>query len=74
MVLDIQPFPPTEQGQYDFMVKLADILKEYPKMKAVYYWKPDGLDIPESKVHYIGRSLFDHDGNAFKGISAWKSE
>ena len=73
-ILDVQPFPPTEQGQFDFMVKLADILKEYPKMKAVYYWKPDGLDIPESKVHYIGRSLFDRDGNAFKGISAWKSE
>ena len=73
-VLDIQPNPSTEQGQYDFMVKLADILKKHPKMKAVYYWKPDGLDIPESKVHYIGRSLFDRDGNAFKGISAWKFE
>ncbi len=72
-VFDIQPFPPTEQGQYDFMVKLADILKKYPKMKAVYYWKPDGLDIPESKVHYLGRSLFDQNGNAFKAISAWKT-
>jgi arabinogalactan endo-1,4-beta-galactosidase len=72
-VLDVKPFPPTEQGQYDFMVALAEILKKYPKMKAVYYWKPDGLDIPASNVHYLGRSLFSGDGNAFKGISAWKS-
>ncbi|QGY47373.1 arabinogalactan endo-1,4-beta-galactosidase [Maribellus comscasis] len=73
-VLDVQPFPPTEQGQYDFMVKLLEILKKYPKMKTVYYWKPDGMDIPESKSPYLGRSLFDREGNAFKGIEAWKSK
>lgn len=73
-VLDVQPFPPTEQGQYDFLVALDSILKQYPKVTGLFYWKPDGLDIPTSKVHYIGRSLFDEDGNAFKGIRAFKKD
>ena len=71
-VLDVQPFPPTEQGQYDFLVKLDSILKEYPKVTSVYYWKPDGLEVPGTGVPYLGRSLFSRDGNAFKGITAWK--
>ncbi|MEN8115887.1 MAG: glycosyl hydrolase 53 family protein [Bacteroidota bacterium] len=71
-VLDIQPYPPTEQGQYNFMVHLKNILEKYPKVTSLYYWKPDGLDIPDSGVHFIGRSLFDRDGNVLKGISAWK--
>lgn len=73
-ILNVQPYPPTDQGQHDFMVELLERLKKYPKVTSVYYWKPDGLDIPESKVHYIGRSLFDREGNAFKGISAWIQE
>ncbi len=71
-VLMEKPFPPTEQGQYDFMVQLAKIVKLHPQVKSVFYWKPDELDIPESKVPFQGRSLFDQTGNAFKGISAWK--
>lgn len=70
-VLNEKPYPPTEQGQYDFLVELADILKDYPKVKAVYYWEPDGLDIPNINITYLGRSLFDRQGNAFKGIKAW---
>ncbi|MFW5822591.1 MAG: glycoside hydrolase family 53 protein [Tangfeifania sp.] len=73
-VLDVQPFPPTEQGQYDFLVKLDSILKEYPKVTSVYYWKPDGMEVPGTGVPYLGRSLFSRDGNAFKGISAWKED
>ena len=72
-VLDVQPYPPTEQGQNDFLVELLERLQKYPKVTSIYYWKPDGLDIPESEVHYNGRSLFDREGNALKGISAWKS-
>ena len=70
-VLDVQPFPPNEQGQYDFLVKLDSILKKYPKVTSVYYWKPDGLKVPGTGVPYLGRSLFSHDGTAFKGIRAW---
>ncbi len=72
-VLNIKPYPPTEQGQYDFMVELATRLKKFPKVKSVYYWEPEALDIPGSKIFYLGRSLFDKQGNAFKGISAWKN-
>lgn len=72
-VLDVQPFPPTEQGQYDFLVTLNSIAHQYPKVKGIFYWKPDGLDLPESKVWYIGRSLFDKEGNAYKGITAFKN-
>ena len=71
-VLDIQPFPPTEEGQFDFLVSLDSIIHNYPKVKGLFYWKPDGLDIPESNVHYIGRSLFDAEGNAYKAIMAFK--
>lgn len=73
-VLDVQPYPPTEQGQYDFLVDLATRLKKYPKVTSVYYWKPDGLDIPGSEVPFLGRSLFSPNGNAYKGISAWKTQ
>lgn len=71
-VLDVQPYPPTAQGQYDFLVDLATRLKKYPRVTSVYYWKPDGLEIPGSNIHYLGRSLFSRDGNAFEGIKAWK--
>lgn len=73
-VLDVQPYPPTEQGQHDFLVDLATRLKKYPKVTSVYYWKPDGLDIPGTGIPFLGRSLFDRNGYAFKGISAWKTQ
>lgn len=73
-VLDVQPYPPTEEGQYEFLVALDSIARQYPKVKGIFYWKPDGLYIPESKVWYIGRSLFDKEGNAYKGITAWKKD
>ncbi len=72
-VLIEKPFPPTEQGQFEYLVQLAKVLKLHPTVKSVFYWKPDELDIPESKVPYQGRSLFDNNGNAFKGISAWRN-
>lgn len=72
-VLNVRPYPPTEHGQFAFMTELAKRLKKYPKVKTVFYWKPDELDIPESKVPFLGRSLFDRNGNALDGISAWKT-
>jgi len=72
-IIDYQPYPPTEQGQYDFLVELNSILKTYPKVKGVFYWKPDGMVVEGSEVHYLGRSLFDEKGNAYKGICAWKN-
>lgn len=69
--LDVKPFPPTEQGQYDYLVELAKRLKNHQNVKSVFYWEPEALDIPESKIFYLGRSLFDKQGNAFKGIGAW---
>jgi len=66
------PFPPTQQGQYDFLFALAQIMKQHTRVKTIFYWKPDALDIPKTKINYLGRSLFDEDGDAFMGISAWK--
>ena len=66
------PFPPTEQGQNDFLEELARVLKQNSRVKTLFYWKPDALEIPKTKVNYLGRSLFDEDGDAFLGISAWK--
>lgn len=73
-VLDVQPFPPDEQGQYDFLVALEKVARKYPKVKGLFYWKPDGLDIPASRVNYLGRSLFSPEGDAYKGITAFKKE
>ena len=70
-ILNVKPYPPTEQGQNDYLVELAKRLKNHPKVKSVFYWEPEALDIPESKIFYLGRSLFDKQGNAFKGITAW---
>lgn len=72
--LSVQPFPPTEQGQYNFMFELAQIIKKHSRVKTIFYWKPDELLIPKSKVNYLGRSLFDEEGNAFSGISVWRDE
>lgn len=71
-VLDVKPYPPTEQGQNDYMVELATRLKKYPKVKSVFYWEPETVVVPNSQIFYLGRSLFDEQGNAYKGISAWK--
>ena len=72
-ILSAQPYPPTELGQFKFLFEMAQIMKRHPRVKTIFYWEPDGLDIPKSKVNYLGRSLFDEDGDAFSGISAWKN-
>jgi arabinogalactan endo-1,4-beta-galactosidase len=72
-ILDVKPYPPTEQGQNDYLTELAKRLKNHAKVTSVFYWEPEALDIPESKIFYLGRSLFDKQGSAFKGIGAWSN-
>lgn len=72
-VLMEKPYPPNEQGQFEYMVELAKTLKIHPRVKTIFYSDPNELDIPESKVPYKGRSLFDNTGNAHKGVTAWKN-
>ncbi len=72
-VLTEKPYPPNEQGQYEYMRELAKTMILHPHVKTIFYTDPDELDIPETKVPYKGRSLFDNTGNAFKGITAWKN-
>lgn len=71
-VLDYKPFPATEQGQYDFLQTLDSICQQFPKVKGIFYWEPEDILIPESGIWYSGRSLFNEDGTAFKGITAFK--
>ncbi|HPR33994.1 MAG TPA: glycosyl hydrolase 53 family protein, partial [Prolixibacteraceae bacterium] len=71
-VFDIQPFPPTEEGQYDFLITLDSLARKFPKVKGIFYWEPENIDAPGSGIHYLGRSLFDPQGNALKGIGAFK--
>jgi arabinogalactan endo-1,4-beta-galactosidase len=71
-VFDIKPFPPTPQGQYDFLVKLDSIARNYPKVKGIFYWEPEGIPLPEAGMYYLGRGLFDENGNALKGITAFR--
>lgn len=67
-----EPFEPNERGQNSFLVALANIMKQHPRVKTIFYCQPDILDIPETKIEYNGRSLFNKNGDAFMGISAWK--
>ncbi len=71
-IVDVQPFPPTEQGQYDFLVKMHEIARKYPKVKGLFYWEPEGILAEGSELYYLGRSLFDKEGNALKGIEAFR--
>jgi arabinogalactan endo-1,4-beta-galactosidase len=73
-VLDVKPYPPTEQGQYDYLVELASILKKYPKVVTLDYWEPENIELAGSNITFIGRSLFDSKGNALKGITAWETK
>ncbi|TAJ13590.1 arabinogalactan endo-1,4-beta-galactosidase [Marinilabiliaceae bacterium JC017] len=73
-VLGYQPFPPTEQGQYDFLVALRKTVNGLEEVKGIFYWQPDGLNLPASDVHYLGRSLFSPEGEALTGISVFKEE
>jgi arabinogalactan endo-1,4-beta-galactosidase len=73
-VLDIKPYPPTEQGQYDFMVELASILKGYPKVNSAYYWQPEEITVANSNIGLIGWGLFNSQGNALMGITAWEKK
>lgn len=70
-IKDIQPFPPDEEGQYQFLLSLNETVKQYPKVKGIFYWKPDGILVPNSNIWFLGRSLFDQEGNAQKGITAF---
>jgi arabinogalactan endo-1,4-beta-galactosidase len=72
-ILNVKPYPPTEQGQNDYLTELAKRLKNHAEVTSVFYWEPEALDIPESKIFYLGRSLFDKQGSAFKGIGAWSN-
>ncbi len=67
-----EPFKPTERGQNSFLIALANIIKEHPRVKTIFYCQPDIIDIPQTKIEYNGRSLFAPNGDAFMGISAWK--
>ncbi len=70
-IKDYQPFPSTEEGQFQFLVTLKNIVNQYSKVKGIFYWKPDGILVPNSNIWFLGRSLFDQEGNALKGISAF---
>ncbi len=71
-VLNYRPFPPTEQGQYDYLRTLDTIARSFPKVKGLFYWEPEALSLPQAGMFYLGRSLFSETGNAFKGITAFK--
>jgi arabinogalactan endo-1,4-beta-galactosidase len=71
-ILDVKPFPPTSQGQYDFLVKLDSITHNFTKVKGIFYWEPEGISVADKYIYFLGRSLFDKEGNAHKGISAFK--
>lgn len=73
-VKDYQPFPSSEEGQYQFLCTLKEVVLQFPKVKGIFYWKPDGLLVPNSNVWFIGRSLFNQQGNVLKGIAALNSK
>lgn len=69
-----QPYPLTEQGQFDFLQRLYDICQQYPKVTGLFYWYPESIETtPEAQLRYFDRSLFREDGEALPGIASWNS-
>lgn len=67
-----QPYPANERGQYFYMLELASIAKRLNKVTSIFYCRPDEMSLPKSDIDFLGRGLFDSNGDALDGISAWK--
>jgi arabinogalactan endo-1,4-beta-galactosidase len=70
-----QPYPCTDEGQYNFLQQLYQICRKYPSVKGLFYWYPESVKTTiEANLPYRSRSLFDEDGEALPGISAFQKE
>ncbi|HYQ56657.1 MAG TPA: glycosyl hydrolase 53 family protein [Draconibacterium sp.] len=65
------PFPPTQQGQYDFLQALYKLLIEYEQVKGLFYW--GGERIYAGDLGGSWSSLFQWQGNARKAIHAFET-
>jgi len=63
------PFPFTQQGQYDYLQSLRNLVKKYPKVKGLYYW--GGEVIWAGDIGGAYTSLFNWDGKARKALDAF---
>ena len=63
------PYPFSEQGQYDYLKYLYNLLSKYPKVKGIYYWGGDYIYAGDIGGSYF--SLFNWQGPAMKAVSAF---
>lgn len=71
-------FPKTQQGQYDFLVKLSQEVMDGDGL-GIIYWEPAWISSSMKDLWGTGSSwenctFFDYDGNVHKGITYTKSD
>ena len=63
------PYPFSEQGQYDYLKYMYNLVRKYPKTKGIYYWGGDYIYAGDIGGSYF--SLFNWQGPSLKAISAF---
>ncbi|MDQ2686971.1 MAG: arabinogalactan endo-1,4-beta-galactosidase [Armatimonadota bacterium] len=73
------PFPPTPEGQKDFLAALIRTVQATPggHGKGVFYWAPEWImgrkwTGPDWSPTWENRALFDHEGNALPAMGAFQ--
>jgi arabinogalactan endo-1,4-beta-galactosidase len=68
-----QPFPPTPQGQYDFLCAVTKTVLETPDKhgRGVFYWSPETIPVTGRGWMRGTTALFDPNGNVLPGARAF---
>jgi len=68
------PYPPTPDGQRDFLAELLKIVRSTPDGhgRGVLYWAPEWIAVKGMDSPYQNLALFDFEGNALPGIKAFE--
>jgi arabinogalactan endo-1,4-beta-galactosidase len=68
------PYPPTPEGQRDFLVELLKIVRATPDSRGhgLLYWAPEWIAVKGMDSPYQNLTLFDFEGNALPGIKAFE--
>lgn len=68
-------YPASVEGQKQFIIRLADILKNIPEKKgmAFFYWAQDWISTPQKGSPWENMTLFDFSGELINSISAFDS-
>jgi len=69
-------YPASVNGQYQFLKKLIEIVKEVPNNKGngIFYWAPEHIYVPPLRTPWENNALFDFTGEVLPSIRAFEPE